>query len=194
MPITTRKRSVTDTAIHFFRLGVFNLILMLATLGSALVNADTPPSSPEQVSRPAQLTIQLTDQPSKRGTYSSKQQTIRTVRVISGQTATLARSSGVAYELNSSDSFLWAPMREVAANQETMQLAPLVLDDGSVQIHVTVSGKDGYQQNYFNSTLIVAPGEWSQIMGNVPDTRSGGTTYSTASKDQETLFIKVMVD
>ena len=137
------------------------------------------------------LVLSLASQPPAAGLVSTRDTQSLSLIAMSGATVTVARSSGRDYTLRSGGGWYWTQVEEVPLNADSVALTPRLREDGSIEVAVAVSQKEGTRQQRFSSTVLAMPGEWVRLMGPADAQPRSTRVYGTRELAGETLYLRV---
>jgi hypothetical protein len=141
--------------------------------------------------RAQNLSLTLAGDPPRAGTITTARADSVSFTVASGHQISFARGSGRDYRLEAGGGFSWTQVQELPQDVETVVLTPVLLEDGSIEVAVSVSRKADSRQQSFSSTLIAQPGEWLQLFGPAPQQARRSKVYGTQALSGNSLFLLV---
>ncbi|MEE4278692.1 MAG: hypothetical protein V2I82_09545 [Halieaceae bacterium] len=136
------------------------------------------------------LQLSLSAQPPRSGVVSTVRAEAYTFLVSSGRTLRFARAQGRETRLRRGGGFLWTQVEEVPREGERLELAPRLLDDGRIEVALSVARKDGDRLQSFETVLTAQPGEWIRLYGPSAVGSRGTRSYSTRSVSGEALYLR----
>jgi len=137
------------------------------------------------------MTLTLSAAPPTPGLISTRNTNDQTMLVLSGHTVSLARASGSDYRLEARGGFYWTQVQEVPRDSESLEISPILREDGTIEVSLHVMHKNGTQMRHYSTTLVAQPGEWTQILGPVEDAKRGVRTYGTKKANAESLYLRI---
>jgi hypothetical protein len=141
--------------------------------------------------RAQNLSLTLAGNPPRAGTITTAGTESLSFTAASGHQVSFARGSGRDYRLEAAGGFFWTQVQELPRDADTVALTPVLLDDGSIEVAVSVSRKADTRQQRFSTTLIAQPGEWLQLFGPAPQHSRGSKVYGTQTLSEDSLYLLV---
>ncbi|MEM9758858.1 MAG: hypothetical protein AAF933_06475 [Pseudomonadota bacterium] len=111
-----------------------------------------------------------------------------------GNTLSFARAEGREQRLVAGGGWFWTQVEDVPLNAESLEMTPRLLEDGNVEVSISVARKEGTGLQRFSSTVIAIPGEWTQLYGPssaAAATTGGAKVYGTQSVSGDSLYLRV---
>mgnify|MGYP006273613169 FL=1 len=159
--------------------------LALPTIVLALIVSSSPLAAQN-------LRLQLAPRPVPASSLSLRGEALQ-LTVQSGAAVHFSRARGRDYRLRAGGGLTWTQIEEVPRSAESMTLRPLLRDDGSVEVAVSVTRKQESQLRSFSSTLQLQPGRWQRLYG--PAGAAPGTrVYRTPDAPGDSLYLRVDTD
>lgn len=141
--------------------------------------------------RAQNLSLTLAGNPPSSGTISTAGAESLSFTVASGHRVSFARGSGRDYRLEAGGGFFWTQVQELPQDADAVTLTPVLREDGSIEVAVSVSRKADTRQQGFSSTLVAQPGEWLQLFGPAPQHSRGSKVYGTQTLSEDALYLLV---
>ncbi|MFK7828332.1 MAG: hypothetical protein AB8B57_01010 [Congregibacter sp.] len=154
------------------------VVLVLLTLLPAIAGA-------------ANLRLTIASQPPSTGSISTRSVGNLSLNVASGKRVSFARQSGRDYRLQASGGFAWTQVQEVPQQMDGVAMTAELRDDGSVDVSVEVSRKDGARRQNYSSSITAQPGEWIQLYGPAESSSPDTQVYGTQRVSEDSLWLLV---
>ncbi|MEL7045260.1 MAG: hypothetical protein AAGL66_09590 [Pseudomonadota bacterium] len=137
------------------------------------------------------LLLTLSAQPTVRGTVSTRQANELSLVAAPGNTLSFARAEGREQRLVAGGGWFWTQVEDVPLNSESLEMTPRLLEDGNVEVSLSVARKEGTGLQRFSSTVIAEPGKWTQLYGPSSAAAGGAKVYGTQSVSGDSLYLRV---
>ncbi len=137
------------------------------------------------------LLLTLSAQPAVPGMVSTRQANELSLVTAPGHTLSFARAEGRDQRLVAGGGWFWTQVEDVPLNAESLEMTPRVLDNGSIEVSLSVARKEGTGLQRFSTTVIAEPGQWTQLYGPTSQARAGTKVYGTRSVSGDSLFLRV---
>lgn len=139
----------------------------------------------------AKLRLTLASQPPGIGTISTRSVENLSLVATPGNRVSFARQSGRDYRLEASGGFFWTQVQELPQQMDGVSMTPELRDDGSIEVKVELTRKNGTRQHSYSSSITAQPGEWVQLYGPAQSQSRGTSVYGTQRAGEDSLWLLV---
>jgi len=136
------------------------------------------------------ISLSLASRPVQSGVISTAQNDERSFRVLSGGTLRFSRARGRDSRLVAAGGFSWTQVEDVPRDAESLELTPVLTDDGQVNVRAVVTRKEGDVEQTLDTRVLVTPGDWAPLYEPAGASTPGRRVYGSAPLG-DSLYLRV---